>query len=80
MTYRSADKNWKIIKRSGDVCLAEAGQYEVFIMQQSSEREIDGRVIHANEHPPCDNQWGKKGWTFRVYESALKKFEELDGK
>lgn len=77
--YRSKNGYpWKIIERQGDIAIAESGiGYEVIIIQRHNGREINGIYFEPAEYAPSTEQWGVKGWSFKSFEKAKEKFEQL---
>jgi hypothetical protein len=47
--------------------------YEVIIIQENKEREINGVKIAAGESMPGNESWGQKGWTYDNLTDALSK-------
>jgi len=58
--------------------LKDLKYYEVFQIKIAPERIFKGKVIEPHERFPHDEAFGVWAWTYRNYESALKKFEELE--
>jgi hypothetical protein len=71
------------IKREGRVCIYEqvpdGGEfiaYEVIIIKYKKERQINGKVLPAQEAYPSDSDWGKLAWTLKTLEKAKERFSE----
>ena len=54
--------------------------YEVFLIKINPERKIGNKTIKANERFPNDEAFGSWAWTYKTYEEALKKFNEIEKK
>ena len=85
-TYRANGSEYKILKRIGQVCIAEEmnteyPQYEVFIVQhqKGGAKLPGGGITKAKELVPSNSQWGLYGWsrpsTFK--DKSWQKFREL---
>ena len=71
------------LKREGRVCIysqvpdgGEFRAFEVIIIKYRKERQINGKVLPAQEAYPSDSDWGKMGWTFISLEKAEQRFTE----
>jgi hypothetical protein len=51
--------------------------YEVVTITPGKPYNIAGIDFPAKEQYPSSEQWGEKGWTYRVEDQARAKFEEL---
>lgn len=55
--------------------------FEVFFLKFNKGATMpNGAIIEPCEMMPCDEDWGRIGWTFPNLPSALKKLEELGHK
>jgi hypothetical protein len=52
--------------------------YEVFVIRIKPERILQGKKIKAREWFPHNEAWGEWAWTFRNYDAAIRKFNELE--
>ena len=52
--------------------------YEVFKLRVKKERTINGITILEHEQFPSDESFGKWAWSFYTYETALRRFSELE--
>lgn len=75
--------NYTQVLREGNKAIYEQSvtsqvkYFEVFIVRQRPERILKGRLIHAGEVFPGNEDFGKTAWSFRNYEKALIKFNSL---
>ena len=53
--------------------------FEVFIIRVNKAKTINGKFIPEKERFPADEDFGKYAWSYCDYESALKKFNKLEG-
>ena len=70
-TYKQAGCKMTVIKRVGDVCLAQGEHptrqipyYEVFIVQKHNGFEAWGEVFEPAESMPKTHHWGLLGWSY----------------
>ena len=52
--------------------------YEVFLIRVRPQRTAFGKEFPAKERFPNDEAFGKWAWTFRSYEDAKWRFDELE--
>lgn len=52
--------------------------YEVFLIKIKPEKKIKGKIIPAREWFPHNEAGGEWFWTFRSYDRALWRFNELE--
>ncbi len=52
--------------------------YEVFLLKFQPERKVGDRVLEAREVFPHNEAIGRWAWSFRKFEKALQKFNELE--
>jgi hypothetical protein len=56
----------------------EIKYFEVFTIRIEPETTIGGKFYPERERWPKDEDFGYTAWTYRDYEKALKKFNELE--
>ncbi len=52
--------------------------YEVFLIKITLGHQFKGKIIEAHERFPHNEAFGKWAWTFKSYEGALERFNELE--
>lgn len=78
-TYRKNSYDFALIGREGDIAIysqSDNGRiiaYEVFEVQKYSGRVIKGQKITASESSPKNEDWGRKGFTYRNLAYARKR-------
>lgn len=71
---------FKLLKRTGDICLFEkqknrATTYEVVILRKVAEKTFpNGITTPAHESMPSPEEWGTSGWSYPILEKAEQKF------
>lgn len=78
---------FNLVKRIGRIAIFKKTRlttnkddsYEVIIVQKHDGYFMAGTFIKAGECFPGNNDWGSKGWTYRIedYDRAELKFNEL---
>lgn len=80
--------NYRQLKRTDKVALYERSRdgkimdYEVFFITMFLKgRRVFAKVLEDDEeHYPSTGQWGKIAWTLPNFETALKRFNELENR
>ena len=71
------------VLRDGRKCIYEQmyceglHYFEVFTVQQSRERVLNGKTLLAKEVFPCNEDFGKTAWSCRTLADAMKHFNSL---
>jgi hypothetical protein len=84
-TFRKNGFHYELMKREGDIAMVkqrlEPGRgllaYEILRIRRAEAREMHGKAIEAAEYGPCNEDFGKHGWSYPTIERAEAKFSEM---
>lgn len=82
--YTKSGYHYTLLIRQGNFAIfqgvhksVKAPTFEVIEIQSHNGMEIAGYKIDPSEYPPASSQWGSKGFTYKTYDEALVKFNQL---
>ena len=76
--------NYTQLKRGKKACIYEQHvtpgtlRFEVIFIKLRPAEEVMGRDYPEREVYPCNEDWGKKGWTYIELENALRAFDRIE--
>jgi hypothetical protein len=84
-TYTKNGYNHEIVWRDEDYAITkltdtDTGRfscYEAFKVKKRKPSTIKGKIIEGGETTPCNEEWGKTGYTVMTLEKAQIKINEL---
>jgi len=84
--YKRNGLTWQIVTRKGNAAIFQSRYgYEVIVIQSHNGRTIAAKddkpevYCEPAEYPPSNEQWGSKGWSYRIDQltAAESKLEQL---
>jgi len=65
--YKRNGFTWQLVTRKGNAAIFQSQYgFEVIQIQSHNGRTIGGNYCEPAEYPPSNEQWGSKGWTYRI--------------